>query len=190
MVSKGGATWGLRKSTLREGLGRVWVRFAPWTKMDSKGNSIWLEKKFLNFVKNHVLSDILGDADWLTIPLSLHPPMHFGCPTSSTQWPLLGKRPWQGNKSLSSRSWIWNTGLVAALIIPGPSHYCQRCVLSPTTTDRGVNWSHLEPTIWKSWSMLGSGIIFLANYKVLERNFFPQRTCKLDKVTFFCTVVK
>lgn len=74
MVSKGGATWGLRKSTLREGLGRVWVRFAPWTKMDSKGNSIWLEKKFLNFVKNHVLSDILGDADWLTIPLSLHPP--------------------------------------------------------------------------------------------------------------------
>lgn len=28
----------------------------------------------MNFVKNHVLSDILGDADWLTIPLSLHPP--------------------------------------------------------------------------------------------------------------------
>lgn len=26
--------------------GRVWVRFAPWTKMDSKGDSIWLQKKF------------------------------------------------------------------------------------------------------------------------------------------------
>lgn len=52
----GGPPWG-------KDWGRVWVRFAPWTKMDSKGNSIWLQKKILNFVKNHVLSDILGDAD-------------------------------------------------------------------------------------------------------------------------------
>lgn len=73
MVIKGGATWGLRRSTLREGLGKSLGEVCTRNKDGLKRRSYLVEKK-MNFVKNHMLIDILGGADLLTLPLSLHPP--------------------------------------------------------------------------------------------------------------------
>lgn len=74
MVIKGGATRGLRRSTLREGLRKSPGEVCTMNKDALERKSYLVaEKKNLNFVKNHMLSDILGGADLLTLPLSLHP---------------------------------------------------------------------------------------------------------------------
>lgn len=73
MVIKGGATWGRRRSTLREGLGKSLSEVCTMNKDGLKRRSYLVAKK-MNFVKNHMLSDIVGGADLLTVPLTLHPP--------------------------------------------------------------------------------------------------------------------
>lgn len=65
---------------MREGLGKSLGEICTMNKDGLKRNSIWLQNFFLNFVKNYVLSDILGDADLLTLPLSLHPPCTLDVP--------------------------------------------------------------------------------------------------------------
>ena len=99
---------------------------------------MWLQKK--NFVKNHMPSDILGDVDLLTLPLTLtiHA-LRLDVSPVQPSGPCWARNPGQGNKTLTIRSWIWNTGLAVASIILGPSSHQGQGVSAPSQLTRGVN---------------------------------------------------